>query len=93
MTHISDPMLEQAIAAQEPGFVTHDIIRFLYPKYQHEYLEELVLHTSAPYPFTETHRQIGQAVARLRRLARKTGKVRSRKTMRGKPTPVESWRK
>ena len=93
MTHITQPMLERAIAAQEPGFVTHDIIRYLYRYYQHEYLDELLEHRSARYPFTETHRQIGQAVARLRRLVRKTGKVKSAKTMRGKPTPVESWRK
>jgi hypothetical protein len=93
VTHVTQQMLQQAIAAQKTGFVTHDIVRYLYTHYQHEYLKELTAHSNARYPFTETHRQIGQAVAQLRRLVRKTGKVKSKKTMRGKPTPVESWRK
>jgi len=86
-------MLVNAITAQDKEFVTHDIVRFLYTNYQHEYLQELNANTGAKYPFTETHRQLGQALAKLTHMIHKLSKVPSGKTMRGKPTPVQKWRK
>lgn len=93
MTHITQAMLVNAISAQDDEFVTHDIVRFLYTNYQHEYLRELNANASAKYPFTETHRQLGQALAKLTHLVRKVNKVQSGKTMRGKATLVQKWRK
>lgn len=86
-------MLEAAVHVQEGIFDSHDVIRFLYTNYQHEYLSELVANGTAKYPFTETHRQIGRALARLKKLIVQLGKVPSIKTMRGKRTLVEKWRK
>ena len=93
MNHIKPAMLEAAVHAQEGTFNSHDVIRFLYTNYQHEYLSELIANGTAKYPFTETHRQIGKALARLKNLIDKLGKVPSIKTMRGKRTLVEKWRK
>jgi hypothetical protein len=86
-------MLINAINAQNEEFVTHDIVRFLYTKYQHEYLRELNANAGAKYPFTETHRQLGQALAKLTHVVRKATKVPSEKTMRGKGTEIQKWRK
>jgi hypothetical protein len=92
MTHITELMLVNATNAQDEEFVSHDIIRFLYTNYQHEYLRELNANECAKFPFTETHRQLGQALAKLTHLIRKVSKVPSGKTMRGKPTLVQKWR-
>jgi hypothetical protein len=93
MTFITLPMLVNAISAQDDIFVTHDVVRFLYTNYQHEYLQELMANTAAKYPFTETHRQLGQALLQLRHLIRKVSKVPSGRTMRGRPTSVQKWEK
>ncbi len=93
MTHLTQPMLVNAVNAQDKEFVTHDVVRFLYTNYQHEYLRELNSNATARFPFTETHRQLGQALARLTHLIRKLRKVQSGKTMRGKQTVVQKWRK
>jgi hypothetical protein len=93
MTHITQPMLVNGVNAQDDEFVTHDIVRFLYTRYQHEYLRELNRNAAAKYPFTETHRQLGQALAKLTHLIRKIPKVQSGKTMRGKQTLVQKWQK
>jgi len=33
MTHVTQPMLVNAINAQDDEFVTHDVVRFLYTNY------------------------------------------------------------
>lgn len=93
MQHITGAMLANSIRAQDVEFVTHDIVRFLYTKYQHEYLRELNANAIAKYPFTETHRQLGQALLQLTHLVSKVSKIPSGKTMRGKATLVQKWRK
>lgn len=93
MKYISSQILQIAVLAQDDVFTSHDVIRFLYTNYQHDYLNELNSNGTAKYPFTETHRQIGSALARLKALIAKSGKVPSTKTMRGKETLVETWRK
>jgi hypothetical protein len=92
MRYITQPMLVNAINAQGSLFVSHDIIRFLYTNYQHQYLSELNSHSTASLPFTETHRQIGLALSRLP-MIHKTTRVPSEKTMRGKRTLVQEWRR
>lgn len=93
MTHITSQILANAINEQQSDFDSNDIVRFLYTKYQHEYLSELNLNATAKFPFTETHRQLGQELAKLTNLIRKIEKISSEKTMRGKRTLVQKWRR
>ncbi len=93
MTHITQEMLSNAIRAQADQFDTHDIVRFLYTNHQGAYLDELMLHRNARYPFTETHRQLGQTMSRMAELVHKVHKVHSGKTMRANRTIVQKWRR
>ena len=92
MQHISSAVLMRAVAAQERQFSTHDVIRFLYTKYQKPYLAELLAHDGPKvmYPFTATHREIGRSLLLIPGI-RKTRRKRSTKTMRGKSTMIQEW--
>jgi U3 small nucleolar ribonucleoprotein component len=89
--HITDSLLRDAIVQQDVEFDSHSILRWLYVNAQREYLEELYRNREAPRPFTETHRQIAQAVARLGNVE-KVGTADS-PTVWGDSTDNARWRK
>jgi hypothetical protein len=93
MTYLTNAMFHEAIATQEREFDSHQIIDYFYRNHQVAYVRELMEHISVgSYPFTETNRQIGMALARFTNLIARVGDHRSR-TLGGEETSCAVWRR
>lgn len=91
--HLTQQVLEDAIRdIPTDAFDSHELIRHLYARFQHEYLAELNENSSAQYPFTETHRQIGLALSRMMNVVVRDGRESS-PNIRGESTPNQRWRR
>lgn len=74
MHHLTESMFREAIAALPAEFHTRAIIDHFYRLEQVAYVDELHASRSVgTYPFTETHRQIGQALHGYADLIEKVG--------------------